>query len=62
MKKKQAIFNWSGGKDSALALYHVLKDDEFDINQLVTTVNLREELKIKIYLNIQKQRINSIVF
>jgi uncharacterized protein (TIGR00290 family) len=39
MKKQKAIFNWSGGKDSALALYHVLKDGEFDITQLVTTVN-----------------------
>lgn len=39
MGKKKAIFNWSGGKDSALALYHVLKDGDFDITQLVTTVN-----------------------
>ncbi|MDV7187543.1 diphthine--ammonia ligase [Lutibacter sp. TH_r2] len=39
MNKKKAIFNWSGGKDSALALYHVLKDNKFDIAQLVTTVN-----------------------
>lgn len=39
MKKHKAIFNWSGGKDSALALYHVLKDEKFDITQLVTTVN-----------------------
>jgi len=39
MKKQQAIFNWSGGKDSALALYHVLKEGRFDIKHLVTTVN-----------------------
>jgi uncharacterized protein (TIGR00290 family) len=39
MEKPKAIFNWSGGKDSALALYHVLKDNQFEITQLVTTVN-----------------------
>jgi len=39
MEKKKAIFNWSGGKDSALALYYVLKDDKFDVTQLVTTIN-----------------------
>jgi uncharacterized protein (TIGR00290 family) len=33
------IFNWSGGKDSALALYHCLKDPELDIRYLVTTIN-----------------------
>ncbi len=31
--------NWSGGKDSALSLYHVLKDDTFDVCYLLTTVN-----------------------
>jgi len=41
MEKPKAIFNWSGGKDSALALYHVLKDDQFEITQLVTTVNAK---------------------
>jgi len=33
------IFNWSGGKDSALALYHCLRDPQLDIKYLVTTVN-----------------------
>jgi uncharacterized protein (TIGR00290 family) len=33
------IFNWSGGKDSALALYHCLRDPELDIRYLVTTIN-----------------------
>ncbi|RFZ84740.1 diphthine--ammonia ligase [Mucilaginibacter terrenus] len=33
------IFNWSGGKDSALALYHCLNNPELDIKYLVTTVN-----------------------
>jgi len=35
----KCIFNWSGGKDSALALYHCLKNPEIDIRYLVTTVN-----------------------
>src|SRR5246127_3471368 len=33
------IFNWSGGKDSALALYHCLQNPELDIKYLVTTIN-----------------------
>jgi uncharacterized protein (TIGR00290 family) len=41
--KKKAIFCWSGGKDSSLALYKVLKEDEFEILALLTTVN--EEFK-----------------
>jgi len=54
--KKQCIFNWSGGKDSALALYHCLQDPGIEIRYLVTTVNgamnrvsmhgVREELLI----------------
>ncbi|MCK5814770.1 MAG: diphthine--ammonia ligase [Flavobacteriaceae bacterium] len=39
MNKKKAIFNWSGGKDSSLALYHILKENKFDITELMTTVN-----------------------
>lgn len=34
-----AYFNWSGGKDSTLALYHILKNKAFDIRYLLTTVN-----------------------
>ena len=33
------IFNWSGGKDSALALYYCLQNPELNIRYLVTTVN-----------------------
>lgn len=36
---KKAIFNWSGGKDSAFALYKVLKEDEYSIYSLLTSVN-----------------------
>jgi uncharacterized protein (TIGR00290 family) len=52
----KCIFNWSGGKDSALALYHCLQNPELEIKYLVTTVNdavnrismhgVREELLI----------------
>jgi uncharacterized protein (TIGR00290 family) len=34
---KAAIFNWSGGKDSALTLYQVLKSGQYDIKYLVTS-------------------------
>lgn len=36
---QKSIFNWSGGKDSALALFNVLQNDQIDIRSLVTTVN-----------------------
>lgn len=36
---KSCIFNWSGGKDSSLALYHCLQNPEIDIKYLVTTIN-----------------------
>lgn len=34
-----AYFNWSGGKDSTLALYKVLESKKFDIRYLLTTLN-----------------------
>jgi len=37
--KKKAIFNWSGGKDSALALFYILGSNEFEITNLLTSVN-----------------------
>jgi uncharacterized protein (TIGR00290 family) len=37
--KKKAVFNWSGGKDSALALQKTLQDNEFDVVALLTTIN-----------------------
>lgn len=36
---KKAYFNWSTGKDSALALYKILQDKNYDVGSLVTTVN-----------------------
>ena len=51
---KKAFFNWSSGKDSALALYKILEAKEYSIETLLTNVNkdysrismhgLREEL------------------
>lgn len=38
-QRSRSIFNWSGGKDSALALYHCLRDPGIDIKYLVTTIN-----------------------
>ena len=37
--KPQAILNWSGGKDSALALYKVRQAGHYDIQTLLTTVS-----------------------
>ncbi len=37
----KAIFNWSTGKDSALALHKVLQSGEYDVAWLLTTVNVR---------------------
>jgi uncharacterized protein (TIGR00290 family) len=37
--KKKAIFNWSSGKDSALALYKILQGEEYEISCLLTSVN-----------------------
>lgn len=37
--KKLCIFNWSGGKDSTLALHYALQDSSLEIKYLVTTVS-----------------------
>lgn len=39
MNKHKTYFNWSSGKDSALALYHILQDKQFSVDELITTVN-----------------------
>src|SRR3954463_9911899 len=39
MNPKKCIFNWSGGKDSALALYYCLQSPDIEIKYLLTTVN-----------------------
>lgn len=37
--KKKAIFNWSSGKDSALALYKTLHNPDIEVISLLTSVN-----------------------
>lgn len=37
--KPKAIFNWSSGKDSALALYKTLQEDQFEVTALLTSIN-----------------------
>jgi len=39
LNKYKTYFNWSSGKDSALALYHLLQDNHFSVDELITTVN-----------------------
>lgn len=35
----KAYFNWSTGKDSSMALYHLLQENNLHIDRLLTTVN-----------------------
>ncbi|MDN3620464.1 diphthine--ammonia ligase [Polaribacter undariae] len=54
---KKTYFNWSSGKDSALALYKISQDPTYNLDLLVTTINkdfnrvsmhgLRNELLLK---------------
>lgn len=37
--KIPALFNWSSGKDSALALYKILNENEFEVITLQTSIN-----------------------
>lgn len=39
MPKIPAVFNWSGGKDSTLALHYILEQKEFEVSYLLTTIN-----------------------
>ena len=39
MNRKKAVFNWSGGKDSAHALWKAMQSGEYDIVALLTTIN-----------------------
>ena len=46
--KKKAVFNWSGGKDSALALSKVLQENDYEVIALLTTISA-ENLKSSIH-------------
>lgn len=37
--KIPVVMSWSGGKDSAMALYELLRSDEYDVISLMTTVS-----------------------
>lgn len=37
--KTKVLFCWSGGKDSALALYRLMNDERYDVVALLTTYN-----------------------
>lgn len=39
MGRQKAVMNWSGGKDSMLALHHLLGKGTLDIKYLLTTIN-----------------------
>jgi uncharacterized protein (TIGR00290 family) len=36
--REKAIVGWSGGKDSALALYEILKTGKYEVHELLTTL------------------------
>ena len=38
-QKPKTYFNWSSGKDSALALYYLQRQNHYNIDRLLTTVN-----------------------
>src|SRR5580658_9972985 len=37
--KERVVFCWSGGKDSALALHRILRDERYEVVSLLTTCN-----------------------
>ncbi|MFO7966146.1 MAG: hypothetical protein R6U44_00910 [Archaeoglobaceae archaeon] len=38
MMSEKVLFTWSGGKDSALALYLIQKEGRYKISALITTI------------------------
>lgn len=47
-ERKKAVFNWSGGKDSALALQKTLEKNEFEVVSLLTAIE-EETLRSSIH-------------
>lgn len=43
MSRKKAIFNWSGGKDSALALHRILQHGNYEVGKLLTSINTHHQ-------------------
>ena len=38
MNKESIVMSWSGGKDSAYALHHILKENKYQVKYLLTTI------------------------
>lgn len=38
MEKESIVMSWSGGKDSAYALYHIIKENRYRVKYLMTTI------------------------
>jgi uncharacterized protein (TIGR00290 family) len=38
VKREKILISWSGGKDSSLALYEILKSKEYEVHALFTTI------------------------
>jgi len=52
---EKVLFSWSGGKDSALALYEICKTGKYEISALLTTVTEdydRVSLQVNLIQNI----------
>ncbi len=47
-QKPKAVFCWSGGKDSSLALYRTIIEDRFEVTTLLTTLN-QNHLRISMH-------------
>jgi len=64
LMKPKAIFNWSSGKDSALALYKTLQKNQFEITSLLTSIN-KEFQRISmhgVHVSLLKQQAESLGF
>jgi 7-cyano-7-deazaguanine synthase in queuosine biosynthesis len=51
---EKVLFSWSGGKDSTIALYEVLKSEKYEISALLTMIfnlypkgNLLKSIKVE---------------
>jgi uncharacterized protein (TIGR00290 family) len=42
----KSFFNWSGGKDSSLALYHILKEKNYSVEKLLTNISVYRRISM----------------
>ncbi|WP_294331552.1 diphthine--ammonia ligase [uncultured Chryseobacterium sp.] len=62
--KPKAVFNWSSGKDSALALYKILQEEKFEITSLLTSIN-KEFQRISmhgVHISLLEKQVESLGF